>query len=102
MHQLKMDIQQAISTLSRSGWSQRRIAHELGIDRETVARYRRLARQAEAPKPAIAPTGSQPVEGSNPAIVPPGLEATTAPRHAPAESPNPAISPAGSKPGRVS
>jgi transposase len=102
MHQLKMDIQQAISTLSRSGWSQRRIAHELGIDRETVARYRRLARQAEAPKPAIAPTGSQPVEGSNPAIVPPGPEATTAPRHAPAESPNPAIPPAGSKPGRVS
>src|SRR6266496_3100756 len=79
MHQLKMDIQQAISTLSRSGWSQRRIAHELEIDRETVARYRRLARQAEASKPAIPPTGSQPLEGSNPAI-----------------------SPTGSKPGRVS
>src|SRR6266496_849862 len=60
MHQLKMDIQQAISTLSRSGWSQRRIAHELEIDRETVARYRRLARQAEASKPAISPTGSKP------------------------------------------
>ena len=102
MHQLKMDIQQAISTLSRSGWSQRRIAHELGIDRETVARYRRLARQAEAPKPAIPPTGSEPLEGSNPAIVPPGPEATTAPSDPPAESPNPAISPAGSKPGRVS
>src|SRR6266481_6237739 len=87
MHQLKMDIQQAISTLSRSGWSQRRIAHELGIDRETVARYRRLARQAEAPKPAIPPLGS---------------EAATAPSDPPAESPNPAISPAGSKPGRVS
>src|SRR6266545_1070469 len=60
MHQLKMDIQQAISTLSRSGWSQRRIAHELEIDRETVARYRRLARQAEAPNPAISPAGSKP------------------------------------------
>jgi transposase len=102
MHQLKMDIQQAISTLSRSGWSQRRIAHELGIDRETVARYRRLARQAEAPKPAIPPTGSETVEGSNPAIVPPGSEAPTAPSLPPAESPNPAISPTGSKPGRVS
>jgi transposase len=102
MHQLKMDIQQAISTLSRSGWSQRRIAHELRIDRETVARYRRLTRQAEAPKPAIPPTGSELVEGSNPAIVPPGPEATTAPSHPPAASANPAISPAGSKPGRVS
>src|SRR6266571_5292796 len=53
MNQLKMDIQQTISTLSRSGWSQRRIAREVGIDRETVARYRRLARQSEEPKPAI-------------------------------------------------
>ncbi len=60
MNQLKMDIQQTISTLSRSGWSQRRIARELGIDRETVARYRRLARQAEEAKPAIPPAGSKP------------------------------------------
>jgi transposase len=98
MNQLKMDIQQTICTLSRGGWSQRRIARELKIDRETVARYRRLARQAEAPKPAIPPAGSELVEGSNPAIVPPGAEASTTP----AQPPNPAISPAGSKPGRVS
>src|SRR5512141_1771883 len=102
MNQLKMDIQQAISTLSRGGWSQRRIARELGIDRETVARYRRLAREAEAPKPAIPPAGSQPGEEANPPIVPPGLEATMAPSDPPAESSNPAISPAGSKSGRVS
>ena len=102
MNQLEMDIQQAISTLSRGGWSQRRIARELGIDRETVARYRRLAREAEAPKPAIPPAGSQPVEEANPAIVPPGLEVTMAPSDPPAESSNPAISPAGSKSGRVS
>ena len=102
MNQLKMDIQQTISTLSRGGWSQRRIARELGIDRETVARYRRLARQAEAPKPAIPPAGSEPAEGSNPAIVPPGSEVAAVPSHLPAESSNPAISPAGSKPGRVS
>lgn len=102
MHQLKMDIQQTISTLSCGGWSQRRIARELGIDRETVARYRRLARQVAEPKPAIPPTGSEPVEGPNPAIVPPGPEVATAPSHLPAEPPNPAISPAGSKPGRVS
>jgi transposase len=59
MNQLKMDIQLAINTLSRNGWSQRRIARELGVDRETVARYRKLARQAQEPKPAIVPAGSK-------------------------------------------
>jgi transposase len=102
MNQLKMDIQQTIGTLSRGGWSQRRIARELGIDRETVARYRRLARLAEAPKPAIPPTGSEPAEDSNPAIVPTGSATAAVPDHLPADSSNPAISPAGSKPGRVS
>jgi len=102
MNQLKMDIQQTISTLSRGGWSQRRIARELGIDRETVARYRRLAREAQKPNPAIPPAGSEPVEGPNPAIVPPGAEVVTGPSQPPAASPNPAISPAGSKPGRIS
>jgi len=117
MNRLKMDIQITINTLSRSGWSQRRIARELGIDRETVARYRKLARQTEEPKPAISPTGSAPATGwardsnpaippagsatvlpSNPAIVPPGSEMTTVP----ANDPKPALSPAGSKPGRIS
>jgi transposase len=65
MNQLKMDIQQTISTLSRGGWSQRRIARELGIDRETVARYRRLARQLAEPKPAISPAGSKPGRASH-------------------------------------
>src|SRR5664279_4471640 len=64
MNQLKMDIQQTISTLSRGDWSQRRIARELGIDRETAARYRRLARQVAKPKPAIPPIGSELVEGT--------------------------------------
>ena len=101
MNQLKMDIQQAISTLSRSGWSQRRIARELGIDRQTVARYRRLERQAKEPKPAIPPAGSEAVPEANPAPAvtePPGSERTTVS----ATRPNPAISPTGSKPGRVS
>ncbi len=102
MNQLKMDIQQTINTLSRGGWSQRRIARELGIDRETVARYRRLARQVEEPNPTIPPAGSELAGVSNPAIVPPGPEVAAVPSHAPAEPPNPAISPAGSKPGRVS
>jgi transposase len=102
MNQLKMDIQETICTLSGGGWSQRRIARELGIDRETVARYRRLNRPVEGPTPAIPPAGSESVPGPNPAIVPPGPEGASAPSHPPAEPPKPAISPAGSKPGRIS
>src|SRR5512135_1629679 len=68
---LKMAIRETISTLHRRGWSQRRIADELGINRETVARY---LRQAESPPiPANAPPGSTPNEGaSQPANAPPG------------------------------
>jgi hypothetical protein len=102
MYQLKMDIQQAIITLSAGGWSQRRIAHELRIDRETVARYRGLARQGEPLKPAIVPTGSDSSDGSNPAIVPPGLEVPIEAELPPAEPPKPAIPPTGSRAGRVS
>jgi len=38
-NQLKMAVVHAILTLARLGWSQRRIAQVLGVDRETVARY---------------------------------------------------------------
>jgi len=38
-NQLKMAMVNAILTLKQRGWSGRRIARELGIDRETVARY---------------------------------------------------------------
>src|SRR5208283_3824501 len=100
MNQLKMDIQQTISTLSRGGWRQSRKASELGIDRETVARYRRLARQVAEPNPAIVPAGSEPIERPNPAIVPPGPAVTPPPVSPLAEPSKPAISPAGSKPGR--
>ncbi len=98
MNQLKMDIQLAINTLSRNGWSQRRIARELGVDRETVARYRKLAHQAQEPKPAIVPAGSEAVQQSNPAISPTGSEPATSS----VSDSNPAISPAGSKSGRLS
>jgi transposase len=53
-------------TLHRQGWSRRRIARELGLDRETVGRYVRLA----GPKPAIPPAGAA---EPKPAIPPPGV-----------------------------
>jgi len=46
----------AILTLREHGWSQRRIARELGLHPDTVGRYIRLS--VEDPKPAKAPTGS--------------------------------------------
>jgi transposase len=62
-----------ILSLHRRGWSQRRIAGELGINRETVARHLKLAQAA--PKPAIAPSGSDSSEPPpKPAIAPPGSD----------------------------
>jgi transposase len=70
---LKMAISETIRTLHRRGWSQRRIADELGINRETVARHLRQADTTS--KPAIAPTGSTTSdEASRPAIAPIGSE----------------------------
>ena len=55
---LKMDKVFSILTLHDCGWSDRRIARELGIDRGAVARHIRLA--GVGPKPATeAPAGSR-------------------------------------------
>jgi transposase len=67
---LKMAIVQSIFSLRAQGWSQRRIARELGVDRETVGRY--LRQRLCGAKPANAPTGS---EESKPATLA-GLPAT--------------------------
>ncbi len=68
---LKVAMIDLILSFHRKGWSQRRIATELGINRETVARYLKLARAA--PKPAIAPSGSDSSgPAPKPAIAPPG------------------------------
>ena len=79
---LKMAISETIRTLHRRGWSQRRIADELGVNRETVARHLRLPEPG--PKPANAPAGSQPADGAaKPAIAPTGSgEADDAPDRA--------------------
>ncbi len=68
---LKVAMIETILSLHQRGWSQRRIARELGIDRETVARY---LRHVPVPaKPAIAPTGSADLDGhAKPAIAPLG------------------------------
>jgi transposase len=68
---LKVAMIDTILSLRQRGWSQRRIARELGIDRETVARY--LHQHATQAKPAIAPLGSHDAEDtSKPAIAPLG------------------------------
>ena len=91
-NQLKMDMVNAILTLKQRGWSQRRIAREFGIDRETVARYVHLHQAdpkpatnapigSEGPKPARnAPTGS---EESKPANAPIGFIDEALPKSGP-------------------
>ncbi|MBE7558145.1 helix-turn-helix domain-containing protein [bacterium] len=84
-NQLKMAMKQAILALAQRGWSHRRIAQELDVHRETVARYVRLAGDeakpakvtlgadaTEGPKPAKVTAGTEAAVGSKPAKVPPG------------------------------
>src|SRR5512135_2679485 len=76
---LKMAVSETIRTLHRRGWSQRRIADELGVNRETVARH--LRRPEPGPKPANAPTGPQPAgDTPDPADAPAGPGAVPPPR----------------------
>jgi transposase len=63
-NQLKMAIVQSILHLHALKWSQRRIARELGVDRETVRRHLQRCRNAanggaDGSKPAILPAGSE-------------------------------------------
>jgi transposase len=85
---LKVAMIDIILSLHRKRWSQRAIARELGIDRETVARH--ISRARSAPKPANAPIGSiAPDEAPKPANAPIGSIA-------PDEAPKPANGPTGS------
>ena len=97
-NQLKMADIQALMALHGRGWSQRRIARELGIDRETVARHVGLACAAAA-KPASAPPGSNGLQDglatANPASAPPG---SACPAEGVAGS-KPASAPSGSEAG---
>lgn len=68
-NQLSMAQVHTIQVLLGQGWSRRRIAQELGIHRDTVAQYARLARAG--PDPAGSDAVSKPakvITGSDPAI----------------------------------
>jgi transposase len=69
MNELNVSLQHSILTLSAQGWSNRRIARELGLHRETVGRHLRLA----VSKPAKVPPGSNGEAEPKPAKVPPGI-----------------------------
>ena len=72
MNQLNVSLQQSIIALVARGWSQRRIARELQLDRATVARYAKLADS----KPAIISThGSAEAPSAKPAISTHGAKA---------------------------
>ena len=58
-NQLKMAMINAIWILKERGWSGRRIARELGINRETVGKY--LSAWSNGSKPA---TQADPITGS--------------------------------------
>jgi transposase len=62
---LKMDLINTIRTLKGQGWSKRRIARELNIDRQTVRRYLR----ADSKSPPISTPGSEAEPKQNPAPV---------------------------------
>lgn len=57
-NELKMAIVNTITGLLEKGWKQRRIARELGVNRETVGRYARLQHEARS-KPANPTLGSE-------------------------------------------
>ena len=84
---LKVAMIDVILSLHRQGLSQRRIASELGINRETVARY---LSDAKVSKPANAPTGSTEIGAvSKPANAPSGsieADAESKPANAPSGS----------------
>jgi len=83
MNILNVSLQHSILTLAAHGWSHRRIARELDLNRETVGRYLRLARS----KPAISTPGSESDPAAKPAILTLGSEGDS--------DPKPAISTAG-------
>ncbi len=65
---LKVAVVEAIIGLLDCGWSYRRISRELGVHRDTVARYDRLRHS----KPSKMPPGSTGADHSKPSNLPAG------------------------------
>ena len=81
-NRLKMATVQSILTSHERGWSQRRIASELDVDRETVSRYVELARQASQPAAeAISKPANAPISGPGAPADPEGREAAATPQN---------------------
>ena len=84
-NQLKMAFVETLLRLHAQGWSQRRIARELGIDRAAVARHIRQAETA-AKSPDNGAVGAAVLAGAKPARAPTGsadLPAESKPARAP-------------------
>ena len=64
MNRLKVSLQQTIIALLQRGWSRRRVARELDVDRETVRRYAPVAKPAT--NPTAGSNGSKPAREANP------------------------------------
>ncbi len=94
MHQLSMSLQQSIWTLADRGWSNRRIARELGVDRDTVSRWRRKSPSNAAivtpgsPEVPPGPNAAISTAGSGVGSSPPGERAPIPPTIAPAGRPS--------------
>ncbi len=58
MNQLKVNQQQTIVALHQQGWSKRKLARELGLDRVTVRKY--LAAAAKSPAPQTGSAAAPP------------------------------------------
>jgi len=65
---LKVNEQNTIQQLAAQGWSRKRIARELGVDRKTVRRYLTAA----AKSPPISTPGSREAQSKSPPISTPG------------------------------
>lgn len=77
MNQLEVNQQNAIIALHRQGWSKRRIARELGVDRSAVRRYL----SAAAAKPPTHPrTGPAAEAGAKSALPPTGAQTPPPPK----------------------
>ena len=66
MNQLKVNQQQSIVALHELGWSKRRIARELGLDRKTVRRYLATAALSKSPTNPQTGSDSQPSKSPTP------------------------------------